>query len=150
MSTRYRWSAKRPRHCYSETRRYPRGPSIGTGGMLGDSSTHSSADPPLRVAPEGGAVQQAADELQPRPQRTPDLRPDQLAALLEIHRAVAGHLDRKARFTAIAHAPQKVVRARRVIVPLAGTDPSLLTGYAASGKLGSEMSRRRSSKSTGR
>src|SRR5438132_12085610 len=139
MSTRYRWSAKRPRHCYSETRRYPRDLSIGTGGMLGDSSTHSSADPPLRGAPEGGAVQQAADELQPRPQRTPDLRPDQLAALLEIHRAVAGHLDRKALFTAIADVLQKVVPVTRVMLLLPGTDPSTLTVYAAYGKLGLEF-----------
>src|SRR5438876_5050172 len=139
MSTRYRWSAKRPRHCYSETRRYPRDLSIGTGGMLGDFSTHSSADPPLRGAPEGGAVQQAADELQPRPQRTPDLRPDQLAALLEIHRAVAGHLDRKALFTAIADVLQKVVPVSRVILLLPGTDPSTLTVYAAYGKLGLEF-----------
>src|SRR5437870_1709907 len=139
MSTRYRWSAKRPRHCYSETRRYPRDLSIGTGGMLGDFSTHSSADPPLRGTPEGGAVQQAADELQPRPQRTPDLRPDQLAALLEIHRAVAGHLDRKALFTAIADVLQKVVRVSRVILLLPGTDPSTLTVYAAYGKLGLEF-----------
>src|SRR6266566_3497668 len=139
MSTRYRWSAKRPRHCYSETRRYPRDLSIGTGGMLGDFSTHSSADPPLRGTLEGGAVQQAADELQPRPQRTPDLRPDQLAALLEIHRAVAGHLDRKALFTAIADVLQKVVRVSRVILLLPGTDPSTLTVYAAYGKLGLEF-----------
>jgi len=107
--------------------------------MLGDFSTHSSADPPLRGTPEGGAVQQAADELQPRPQRTPDLRPDQLAALLEIHRAVAGHLDRKALFTAIADVLQKVVRVSRVILLLPGTDPSTLTVYAAYGKLGLEF-----------
>src|SRR5882724_5912675 len=107
--------------------------------MLGDFSTHSSADPPLRVAPEGGAVQQAADELPPRPQRTPELRPDQLAALLEIHRAVAGHLDRKALFTAIADALQKVVPVSRVILLLPGTDPSTLTVYAAYGKSGVEF-----------
>jgi len=108
--------------------------------MLGDFSTHSSADPPLRGAPEGGAaVQQAADELQSRPQRTPDLRPDQLAALLEIHRAVAGHLDRKALFTAIADVLQKVVPVSRVILLLPGTDPSTLTVYAAYGKLGLEF-----------
>src|SRR2546425_1271662 len=106
--------------------------------MLGDFSTQSSAAPPLRVAPEEG-VQQAADELQPRPQRTPDLRPDQLAALLEIHRAVAGHLDRKALFTAIADVLQKVVPVSRVILLLPGTDPSTLTVYAAYGKLGLEF-----------
>src|SRR5439155_1734097 len=92
-----------------------------------------------RGTPEGGAVQQAADELQPRPQRTPDLRPDQLAALLEIHRAVAGHLDRKALFTAIADVLQKVVPVTRVILLLPGTDPSTLTVYAAYGKLGLEF-----------
>src|SRR3989442_1310180 len=92
-------------------RRYPRGSSIGTGGMLGDFSTHSSVGPPQPVPPDGGAVQQAADEFPPRLQRTLDLRlaPDQLAALVEIHRAVAGHLDRKALFTAIAQVLQRVV-----------------------------------------
>src|SRR5439155_1729812 len=39
-------------------RRYPRGSSIGTGGMLGDFSTHSSVGPPQPVPPDGGAVQQ--------------------------------------------------------------------------------------------
>src|SRR5438445_616668 len=65
-------------------RRYPRGSSIGTGGMLGDFSTHSSVGPPQPVPPDGGAVQQAADEFPPRLQRTLDLRlaPDQLAALV--------------------------------------------------------------------
>src|SRR2546426_7058668 len=47
-------------------RRYPRGSSIGTGGMLGDFSTHSSVGPPQPVPPDGGAVQQAADEFPPR------------------------------------------------------------------------------------
>src|SRR5438132_875736 len=106
--------------------------------MLGDFSMHSSADPPLRVAPEEG-VQQAADELQPQPQRTPDLRPDQLAALVEIHRAVAGHLDRKALFTAIADVLQKVVPVSRVNLLLPCTDPSALTVYATYGKLGLEF-----------
>src|SRR5438105_6143053 len=109
--------------------------------MLGDFSTHSSVGPPQPVPPDGGAVQQAADEFPPRLQRTLDLRlaPDQLAALLEIHRAVAGHLDRKALFTAIADVLQKVVRVSRVILLLPGTDPSTLTVYAAYGKLGLEF-----------
>src|SRR5213593_293761 len=119
-------------------RRYPRGSSIGTGGMLGDFSTHSSVGPPQPVPPDGGAVQQAADEFPPRLQRTLDLRlaPDQLAALVEIHRAVAGHLDRKALFTAIAQVLQRVVPVSRVILLLSDTDPSTLTVYAAYGKLG--------------
>src|SRR5256886_12961703 len=108
------------------------------GGLLGVFSRHWRAAPPLRVAPEEG-VQQAADELQPRPQRTPDLRPDQLAALLEIHRAVAGHLDRKPLFTAIADVLQKVVPVTRVMLLLPSTDPSTLTVYAAYGKLGLEF-----------
>jgi formate hydrogenlyase transcriptional activator len=103
--------------------------------MLGDFSTHSSADPPLRGALEGGAVQQAADE----PQQTPELRPDQLAVLLEIHRAVAGHLDRKALFTAIADVLRKVVPVSRLNLMLPCTDPSALTVYATYGKLGLEF-----------
>src|SRR5438445_12387504 len=81
-------------------RRYPRGSSIGTGGMLGDFSTHSSVGPPQPVPPDGGAVQQAADEFPPRPQRTLGLRlaPDQLAPLAVIHRAVRGPLDGRAQF----------------------------------------------------
>src|SRR5437667_6417266 len=109
--------------------------------MLGDFSTHSSVGPPQPVPPDGGAVQQAADEFPPRLQRTLDLRlaPDQLAALVEIHRAVAGHLDRKALFTAIAQVLQPVVPVSRVILLLADTDPSTLTVYAAYGKLGVEF-----------
>src|SRR5438876_6521084 len=109
--------------------------------MLGDFSTHASVGPPQPVPPDGGAVQQAADEFQPRLQRTLDLRlaREQLAALVEIHRAVAGHLDRKALFTAIADVLQKVVPVSRVILLLPGTDPSTLTVYAAYGKLGLEF-----------
>src|SRR2546423_6748158 len=109
--------------------------------MLGDFSTHSSVGPPQPVPPDGGAVQQAADEFPPRLQRTLDLRlaPDQLAALVEIHRAVAGHLDRKALFTAIAQVLQRVVPVSRVILLLSDTDPSTLTVYAAYGKLGVEL-----------
>src|SRR5213594_1662973 len=114
-------------------RRYPRGSSIGTGGMLGDFSTHASVGPPQPVPPDGGAVQQAADEFQPRLQRTLDLRlaREQLAALVEIHRAVAGHLDRKALFTAIAQALQGVVPVSRSLLLLPGDDPTALTVYAS-------------------
>ena len=110
--------------------------------MFGDLSTDSSAGPPQSVAPERGGVQQAADQPQLRLQRTLDLRlaPDQPAALVEIHRAVAGHLDRKALFTAIAQVLQGVVPVSRVILLLPGTDPSALTVYAAYGKLGLEFS----------
>ena len=47
----------------------------------------------------------------PRLQRARNSRlaPEQLSALVEIHRAVAGHLDRKALFTAIERALQGVV-----------------------------------------
>src|SRR5437762_9238220 len=109
--------------------------------MLGDFSTHSSVGPPQPVPPDGGAVQQAADEFPPRLQRTRDLRlaPDQLAALVEIPRAVAGHLDRKALFTAIAQVLQRVVPVSRVILLPSDTDPSTLTVYAAYGKLGVEF-----------
>jgi formate hydrogenlyase transcriptional activator len=109
--------------------------------MLGDFAKHSSVEPPQPVAPDGRAVQEAADEFEPRRQRTLDLKlaPDQLAALVEIHLAVAGHLDRKALFTAIAQVLQRVVPVSRVILLLPGTDPSTLTVYAAYGKLGVEF-----------
>src|SRR2546427_799635 len=97
--------------------------------MLGDFSTHSSVGPPQPVPPDGGAVQQAADEFPPRLQRTLDLRlaPDQLAALVEIHRAVAGHLDRTALFTAVAHS----LMAERAEA-WSGVPPILLEEIAAS------------------
>src|SRR2546428_384581 len=138
MSMRYRCRANASLQLTRRPRRYPRGSSIGTGGMLGDFSTHSSVGPPQPVPPDGGAVQQAADEFPPRLQRTLDLRlaPDQLAALVEIHRAVAGHLDRKALFTAIAQVLQRVVPVSRVILLLSDTDPSTLTVCAAYEELG--------------
>src|SRR5438093_1512272 len=141
MSMRYRCRANASLQLTRRPRRYPRGSSIGTGGMLGDFSTHASVGPPQPVPPDGGAVQQAADEFQPRLQRTLDLRlaREQLAALVEIHRAVAGHLDRKALFTAIAQVLQQVVPVSRVILLLSGTDPSTFTVYAAYGKLGVEF-----------
>jgi formate hydrogenlyase transcriptional activator len=109
--------------------------------MVGDVSTDSSAGLPQPVAPERGGVQQVADEPQLRLERTLDLRlaPDQLAALVKIHRAVAGHLDRKALFTAIADVLQKVVPVSRVNLLLPGTDPSTLMVYATYGTLGLEF-----------
>jgi hypothetical protein len=109
--------------------------------MVGDSSTPSSTGRPQPVAPERGAVQQAADELQLRLQRTRDLRLalDHLAALVAIHRAVAGHLDRKGLFTAIGQALQGVVPVSRSILLLPGTDPSSLTVYGTYGKFGVEF-----------
>src|SRR2546427_4147738 len=82
----------------------PKGPSIGTGGMLGDSSPHLSAGGAQPVAPARGAVPQGPDELQRRLERTLDLKlaPAELAALLEIQRAVAWHLHRQTLFTATA------------------------------------------------
>src|ERR1700757_4896442 len=109
--------------------------------MAGDSSPHLSARPPEHVAPDLDAAQERRDGLQLRLQRALELRlaPEQLAALVEIYRAVAGHLDRQALFTAIADVLQKVVPASRVILLLPSTDPSTLTVYAASGKLGVEF-----------
>src|SRR5207247_1299797 len=74
--------------------------------MAGDSSPHLSARPPEHVASDLDAAQERRDGLQLRLQRALELRlaPEQLAALVEIHRAVAGHLDRKSLFTAIAQA----------------------------------------------
>jgi transcriptional regulator with GAF, ATPase, and Fis domain len=100
--------------------------------MLDDVPIHMNARAPESTAPEEGAVQPTVHP------RTSDLTlpREQLAALVEIHRAVAGHLDRKALFTAIAKALQGVVRVSRVILLLPGTDPSALTVYATSGKSG--------------
>ena len=67
------------------------------------------------------------------------LAPDQLAALVEIHRAVAGHLDRKTLFTAIPQVLQGVVPVDRLVLLVPGTDPSTLTVYAAYSKLGVEF-----------
>src|SRR2546422_10166864 len=109
--------------------------------MVGDSPSHLSARPPDRVAPELDAAQERRDELQLHLPRTLELRlaPEQLAALVEIHRAVAGHLDRRALFTAIAHALQGVVPVSRSLLLLPGNDPAALTIYASYGKLGLEF-----------
>jgi formate hydrogenlyase transcriptional activator len=85
------------------------------------------------------ALEQASRELEFRLERTArDLRlaRDQLAALVDIHRAVAGHLDRQALFTAVAEALQGVVPVGRVILLLPGSDPSALSVYAAHGRTG--------------
>src|SRR5438552_15931959 len=101
--------------------------------MLGDFSTHSSVGPPQPVPPDGGAVQQAADEFPPRLQRTLDLRlaPDQLAALVEIHRVVEGHLDRKALFTSIVQVFQLVVLVTRALLLYSDKEPTALTVHGA-------------------
>src|SRR5439155_3782142 len=90
---------------------------------------------------ERDTAQQTGDELQLRLQRTLDLRlaPEHLAALIEIHRAVAGHLDRRALFTAIAQALRGVVPVSRSLLLLPGNDPAALTIYASYGKLGLEL-----------
>src|SRR5438128_2219827 len=109
--------------------------------MVGDSPSHLSARPPERVARVRNAAQETADELQLQLPRTLELRlaPDQLAALVEIHRAVAGHLDRRSLFTAIAQALQGVVPVSRSLLLLPGNDPAALTIYASYGKLGLEF-----------
>src|SRR2546426_1227943 len=122
-------------------RRYRRGASIGTGSMFGDSSPHVSDGGPQPAAPERDTAQQTGDELELRLQRTLDLRlaPEQLAALVEIHRAVAGHLDRRSLFTGIAQALQGVVPVSRSLLLLPSHDPAALTIYASYGKLGLEF-----------
>src|SRR2546427_5755788 len=109
--------------------------------MAGDSSPHLSARPPEHVAPDLDAAQERRDGLQLRLQRALELRlaPEQLAALVEIHRAVAGHLDRKSLFTAIAQALQGVVPVSRSLLLLPSHDPAALTIYASYGKLGVEF-----------
>src|SRR2546427_3657574 len=122
-------------------RRYQKGASTGTWSMLGDSPSHVSARPPDRVAPVRDAAQETADEEQLQLARPLELRlaPEQLAALVEIHRAVAGHLDRKALFAGIAQALQGVVPVSRSLLLLPGNDPAALTIYASYGKLGLEF-----------
>jgi len=109
--------------------------------MAGDSSPHLSARPPEHVAPDLDAAQERRDGLQLRLQRALELRlaPEQLAALVEIHRSVAGHLDRKSLFTAIAQALQGVVPVSRSLLLLPSHDPAALTIYASYGKLGVEF-----------
>src|SRR5215470_1455148 len=113
-------------------------PSIEAGAMLGDLPRDLKARPPEPATREGRTVEQARHGLDLRLQRTsnPRLARDQLAVLVEIHRAAAGHLDRKGLFTAIAKALQGVIPVSRVILQLPGADPSALTVYAASGKSG--------------
>jgi formate hydrogenlyase transcriptional activator len=84
-------------------------------------------------------LEQAGRDLQFQLDRTAgDLRHarDELAALGRIQRAVAGHLDRRALFAAVAEALQGVIPLDRVILLLAGGDASALTVYAAHGKTG--------------
>src|SRR3989454_5517963 len=109
--------------------------------MAGDSSPHLSARPPEHVAPDLDAAQERRDGLQLRLQRALELRlaPEQLSALVEIHRAVAGHLDRRSLFTGIAHALQGVVPVSRSLLLLPSHDPAALTIYASYGKLGLEF-----------
>jgi formate hydrogenlyase transcriptional activator len=85
------------------------------------------------------ALEQASRDLEFRLERTArDLRlaRDQLAALVEIQRAVAGHLDRRTLFAAVAEALHGVIPVERVVLLLPGGDPSILTVYAAYGKTG--------------
>ena len=107
--------------------------------MFGDSSPHLSVGPPQPAAPTRAAAPQT--DLQLRLQRTLDLRlaPEQLAALVGIHRAVAGHLDRRSLFTAIARALHGVVPVSRSLLLLPGNDSAALTIYASYGKLGLEF-----------
>jgi formate hydrogenlyase transcriptional activator len=85
------------------------------------------------------ALEEAGRDLRFRLERTAEdlrLARDQLTALVEIQRAVAGHLERKALFMAVADALQGVIPVERVILLLPGSDPAVLTVYAASGKSG--------------
>jgi formate hydrogenlyase transcriptional activator len=85
------------------------------------------------------ALEDASRDLRFRLERTTEdlrLARDQLTALVEIQRAVAGHLERAALFMAVAEALQGVIPVERVILLLPGTNPEALTVYAASGKAG--------------
>src|SRR2546426_11474462 len=114
---------------------------MGRGRLLGGTPPPGVEGGRGPAAPERDTAQQTGDELQLRLQRTLDLRlaPEHLAALIEIHRAVAGHLDRRALFTAIAQALQGVVPVSRSLLLLPSNDPTALTIYASHGRLGVEF-----------
>jgi len=85
------------------------------------------------------ALEQASRDLEFQLARTAkdlSLARDRLAALVEIQRAVAGHLDRRALFMAVAEALHGVIPVERVILLSPGGDTSALTVYAAYGKTG--------------
>jgi len=85
------------------------------------------------------ALERVSHDLQSKlGQTTDDLRVarDQLAAVVQIQRAVAGHLDRRALFSAVAEVLHGVIPVERVILLLPGGDPSALSVYAAYGKTG--------------
>ncbi|HKQ63151.1 MAG TPA: sigma 54-interacting transcriptional regulator [Candidatus Polarisedimenticolaceae bacterium] len=88
------------------------------------------------------ALERAGRELEFRLERTTrdlQLAREQLATLVEIQRAVAGRLDRKALFHAVAEALQGVIPVDRVILVLPGNDPATLIVYAAHGKTGTRF-----------
>jgi formate hydrogenlyase transcriptional activator len=58
---------------------------------------------------------------------------DHAAAIMDLHRALAGHLDRKALLTSLAVALRRIVDFARVILLLPSSDPTMLTVYAAFG-----------------
>ena len=64
---------------------------------------------------------------------------EQLAALVRIQRAVAGHLERRTLFAAVAEALRGVLPADRVILFVRGDDPATLNVYAAYGDGGVEF-----------
>ncbi len=94
-------------------------------------------------------AREGAGEVQLQFPRTLQLRlaSEQLAALVEIHRAVAGHLDRRSLFTAIAQALQGVVPVSRSLLLLPSDDPAEMTIYASYGTGGSRHSDRGSTES---
>jgi formate hydrogenlyase transcriptional activator len=64
---------------------------------------------------------------------------EQVTALFRIQRAVAGHLDRRTLFQAVAEALRVVLPARRVILFVPCDDPTALNVYAAYGDTGVEF-----------
>jgi formate hydrogenlyase transcriptional activator len=94
--------------------------------------------PPERLRADA-TVEEASRDLQLRLERAAEnlrLARDQLTALVEIQRAVAGHLERKALFRAVAEALQAVIPNERVVLMLPGLESTALTVYAAYGKTG--------------
>ncbi len=86
-------------------------------------------------------VERASGDVERLERTTRDLASarEQLAALHEIQRAVAGRLDRRSLFAAVAEALQRVSPVSRVILLLPGADPSALRVYAAHGRGGSKF-----------
>src|SRR5512143_3549233 len=93
---------------------------------------------PVHPASADDALEPAHRDLEVRLEQAEGelrLARDQVAAVLRIQRAVAGHLERKTLFAAVAEALRGVLPAERVIL-FVGRDATALDVYAAYGETG--------------